>query len=81
MDILFDYENMDVMFGENINSIERELDNTINGSVGHKYTEAFPHPRRNSSQENEIKNINNENEIPRQDKLLESMKISNEREI
>ena len=44
---------------ENTNSIERELANTINGSVSRNDTEAFSLPRGNSSQEIEIRDLNN----------------------
>ena len=51
MDILTDYVNKDVMLdGENINSFEREIANTINGSASHNDTEAVSHPIVFSSQ-------------------------------
>ena len=52
-----------------------KLANIINGSVSHNDREAFCHPRENSSRESEIRNLNNENEIPRYDSLLQSMGI------
>ena len=58
MDILSDYENLDVMLGdENINSIERELASTINGSASRNDTDAFSHLRGLSSQENGIRDF------------------------
>ena len=76
-DILYEIDNVDVMLGvEKINSFESELANTINGSGSHNDTKAFSHPRGDSSQENEIRNINAENEIHKHDdRLLESMEI------
>ena len=42
MDMLFDYENMDVLLSsEDVKLIERELANTISGSISHDDTEAF----------------------------------------
>ena len=54
IDILSDYDNMDVMLvGGDITSIERELAQTIKGAVSHNITEASSHPRGNSSQTHE----------------------------
>ena len=42
MDMLLDYEIMDVLLGtESANPIERELAITINGSASHNDTETF----------------------------------------
>ena len=42
---------LDVLLGsENVNPIERELANIINGSISNNDTEAFSQQRRNSSQ-------------------------------
>ena len=39
-----DFENKDVLFGnENVNSIERELANTINGSISNNDVESNSH--------------------------------------
>ena len=77
MGSLSDYDNTDMMLGgENSNSCGRELAIAINGSISHDYTEAFSHPKGNSSLENEIRNINNGNEIRMHDRLLESWKAS-----
>ena len=74
MDILSDYENMNDIVGcENINSIERELVNTINGSGNHNDTGAFSHPRGKTSQEHETRSNINENGAPSHDRILGSM--------
>ena len=40
--MLSDYENMDVLLSsEDVKPIERELANTISGSISHDDTEAF----------------------------------------
>ena len=63
--------------GENPNSIERELEraNTSNGSASHNDTGAFSRQKGIPLQKNEFRKINSENEIPRHDRLLESMEI------
>ena len=49
---------MDVLLGsENAITIERELANTINGSIGNNYLESDLHIRINSSDVNEIRNF------------------------
>ena len=76
MDMMSDFDNMDVMIGkENINPIERELANTIEGSTNHYDTESKSHPRGNSFQENEFRDSGHVNAIPRQDRFLESMEV------
>ena len=73
---LSDFDIMDFLLAdENSNHIERELANTINCSVGHNDTEAFSNDTGNSSQNNDIRNSNVENEIPRHDRQMESMEI------
>ena len=73
LDMLSDYDNMDVMLGDgNSNSIERELDSLINVPDGRRDYGPFPN-RENSSQENEIRNINNQNEPVREERLVESI--------
>ena len=43
-DMMSDFENKDVLFGnENVNSIERELANTINGSISNNDVESNSH--------------------------------------
>ena len=73
LDMLSDYDNMDVMLGDgNSNSIERELDSLINVPDGRRDYGPFPN-RENSSQENEIRDINNQNEPVREERLVESI--------
>ena len=73
LDMLSDYDNMDVMLGDgNSNSIERELDSLINVPDGRRDYRSFPN-RENSSQENEIRDINNQNEPVREERLIESI--------
>ena len=74
MDMRSDFENMDVLLGyENVNPIERELANTINGSIRNNGVESDSHFRGNSSNENEIKDFSHENTIRRQDGIFESI--------
>ena len=73
LDMLSDYGNMDVMLGErNSNSIERELDSLINVPEGQQDFQSFPN-RENSSQENEIRDIDSRNEPVRESRLVESI--------
>ena len=73
LDMLSDYGNMDVMLGErNSNSIERELDSLINVPEGQRDFQSFPN-RENSSQENEIRDIDSRNEPVRESRLIESI--------
>ena len=73
LDMLSDYDNMDVMLGDgNSNSIERELDSLINVPDGRRDYRSFPN-RENSSQENEIRDINNQNEPVREERLIVSI--------
>ena len=75
LDMLSDYGNMDVMLGEgNSNSIERELDSLINAPEGPQDFRSFPN-RENSSQENEIRDIDSRNEPVEESRLLESIII------
>ena len=75
LDMLSDYGNMDVMLGEeNSNSIERELDSLINAPEGQQDFQSFPN-RENSSQENEIRNIDSRNELVRESRLMESINM------
>ena len=55
--------------GENTNFFERKLAKIINGSASHNDIEAFSHPRGNSSQETEIRDINNEDEVTWHDRF------------
>ena len=71
--MLSDYGNMDVMLGDgNSNSIERDLDSLINVPDGRRDYRSFPN-RENSSQENEIRDINNQNEPVREERLIGSI--------
>ena len=73
LDMLSDYGDMDVMLGEgNSNSIERELDSLINVPEGRQDFQSFPN-RENSSQENEIRNIDSRNKPVRESRLMESI--------
>ena len=73
LDMLSDYGNMDVMLGgRNSNSIERELDSLINVPEGQRDFQSFPN-RENSSQENEIRDIDSRNEPVRESRLIESI--------
>ena len=59
--------------------MERELANTIIGSISNNDTEAVSQQRGNSLQEKEIRDFSSGNTIPRQNRLLEYMEIfSNE---
>ena len=72
LDMLSDYCNMDVMFGEGIsNPIERELDSLINVPERQQGFQSFPN-RENSSKENEIRDIDSRNEPVRESRLVES---------
>ena len=69
--MLSDYGNMDIMLGDgNSNSKERELDSLINAPDRQQDFQSFPN-RENSSQENEIRDIDNRNEPIREGRLIE----------
>ena len=73
LDMLFDYGNMDIMLGDgNSNSIERELDSLINAPDRQQDFQSFPN-RENSSQENEIRDIDSRNEPIGEGRLIESI--------
>ena len=73
--MLSDYGNMDVMLGgRNSNSIERELDSSINVPEGQRDFQSFPN-RENSSQENEIRDIDSRNEPVRESRLRMSREM------
>ena len=75
LDVLSDYGNMDIMLGDgNSNSIERELDSLINVPDRPQDFQSFPN-RENSSQENEIRDIDNRNEPVREGRLIESINV------
>ena len=73
LDMLSDYGNMDIMLGDgNSNSTERELDSLINAPDRQQDFQSFPN-RENSSQENEIRDIDNRNEPIGESRLIESI--------
>ena len=75
LDMLSDYGNMDVMLGEgNSNSIGRELDSLFNVPDRQQDFQSFPN-RENSSQENEIRDIDSRNEPVRESTLMESINM------
>ena len=75
LDMLSDYGNMDVMLGEgNSNSLKRELDSLINAPEGPQDFRSFP-KRENSSQENEVRDIDSRNEPVGESRLLESINM------
>ena len=74
MDMISDLDNLEIIIGnENKNPIEREVTNTIEGSVNQFDNESNSYPIGNSSQKNEFRDFGNENAIPRQDRFLECM--------
>ena len=75
LDMLSDYGNMDIMLGEGTsNSIQRELDGLIKVPERHRDFQSFPN-RENSSQENEIRDIDSRNEPVRESRLVESINM------
>ena len=73
--MLSDYGNMDVMLGDrNWNFIERELYCPNIGTERQQYFQSFPN-RKNSSQEKEIREISNRNELVREGRLVESIRM------
>ena len=74
MDMMSDFENMDVMIGnENINTIERELSNVIGITGDHSDTEPNLQQEEKETHENDFEHFVNENEFPRQDRFHETM--------
>ena len=68
MDMMSDFDNLDIMIGnENINPIERELAKTIGESTVQYDIESNPDPRENSPQGDEIRTFNHRNNILGQD--------------
>ena len=73
MDVM-SYLEMDVLLGnEKVYPIGRELAYTINNSISYDGLESDYHTRGNPSNENEIREFSYADEIPRQDRILESM--------
>ena len=74
MDMMSDFENMDVILGsDNVNPIERELSNVTGNSESHCDDESNLQPRENDARENGFGHCVNENTIPRQDRFQETM--------
>ena len=74
MDMMSDFENMDVMLGnDNANAIERELSNVIGNSDNHCDAASNLQSRENDSHENDFGHFVHENMIPRQDRLQETI--------
>ena len=80
MDMISEFENMDVLLGnETTNPLERESANTSNGSIGNNDLESDLHFRIIASEGNKIRNFGRVGEPLRQDRSLESMQtFSNE---
>ena len=69
---MFDFGNLDVMVGsDNFNQIERELASAIEQSPVQYDTESNLLTREDFPQENELRNQNYENSIPRHEGILE----------
>ena len=65
VDMMSDFENMDVMIGnENTNPIERELSNMIGNGVNGQDIESNPQSSRYETHENEFGHYAHENAIP-----------------
>ena len=74
MDMMSDFENIDVMLGnKNINTIEREHSNVLGNTGDHCDTESNLQPEENETRENDFGNFVRENAIPGQDMLHETM--------
>ena len=74
MDMMSDFENMDVMIGnENTNPIERELSNIIGKVENNQDIESNPQSARYESHENEFGHYVHENVIPKQDRVQETL--------
>ena len=75
-DLLSDFDNMNVVLGdENSNPIEQELENNINGLASQNDTVSSSNKRGSLSQESEIRALNAENGVSRQDRFMKSMEI------
>ena len=73
MDMMSDFDNLDVMVGsDNNNPIERELANAIEESSVQYDAESNLPAREDFPQENEFRNQNYENNFPRHEGILES---------
>ena len=74
MDMMSDFENMDVMIGnENTNPIKRDFSNMIGNVVNDQDIESNPQSSPYETHENEFGHYARENAIPRQDKVQETL--------
>ena len=74
MDMMSEFENMDVILGnDKANSIERNLSNVIGNSGSQCDNESNLQSRENDSHENGFGHYVHENMIPRQDRFHETM--------
>ena len=74
MDMMSDFENKDVMLGnDNANAIEREFSNVIGNSENHCDAGSNLQSRKNDSHENDFEHFVHENMIPRQDRFQEAI--------
>ena len=72
MDMIFDFDNLDIMIGNGNNNLtERELANSIGESTVQYDIESNPHPRENSPKGNGFRNCSHKNNIPGQNRILE----------
>ena len=76
MDMMSDFENMDVMIGnKNTNPIERKLSKMIGNVTNDQDIESNPQSSRYETHENEFGHYAHEKAIPRQDKFQETLEI------
>ena len=74
MDMMSDFDNLDVMVGsDNINPIEKDLASAIEKSSVQYDTVSNLSARKDFGQENNIRNQNYGNNIPRHEGTLESL--------
>ena len=74
MDMMSDFEKVDVMIGNgNINPIERELSNMIGNVVDDQDIESNLQSPRYGTHENEFGHYDHENVFPRQDRVQETL--------
>ena len=70
LDMISDFEKMDIMLGnDNINTFEREISNVIGSSGGHCDAECNLQSRENDSHGNNFGHLLHENAIPRKDRF------------
>ena len=74
MDMISDFENMDVLIGsENTHSIERELSNMIGNVGNNQVIESNPQSAQYESHESGFGHYAQENVIPRQDRVQKTL--------